>query len=108
AREDVLEEGLRHELAPDRLEHERHLEEATTEAADVLREGEAEPAELRHLAVEREVEPELVVAQLARALERRLLGDEVGRGACEELLIFVQLEIHGRWLLSAREVQDRL
>src|SRR5690606_19264760 len=56
AREDVLEEGLRHELAPDRLEHERHLEEATTEAADVLREGEAEPAELRHLAVEREVE----------------------------------------------------
>ena len=71
------------------LEDQRLLDEAEADAALVLRERDAEPAELGELA------PAVVLRRVEVAVERIALGEPRARGVLQLLLFLCQREVHG-------------
>src|SRR6266702_4044820 len=96
AEEDGRQHRLRHEAAPELLHDDHQVPVAEPEAAVLLGQDDARPAEPRHLAPELAREAVRVgrVAQRADALQGRAPRDELACGVLEELLLFREDEVH--------------
>src|SRR5207249_1691822 len=93
---DRRQHGLRHEAAPHLLHDDHQVAVAEPEAAVLLGQDDARPAEPGHLAPERAREAVRVgrVTQRPDALQGRAPRDELARRVLEELLLFREDQVH--------------
>src|SRR5207253_2155210 len=75
-RDDRSEVGPGIERAPELLQQDRLLDEAEADPALVLRDGDAEPAELGEVAPRARIPPRLRLGELCDALGRKALREE--------------------------------
>ena len=100
----AAQKGFRRELATERFGDQHQLRETHPRATLLFVEGNTGPAQFGHLLEERRRITEFIVGITKRseAAHRRMLFDEIEGGLRNQLLIFVQYELHEKSLQKQR------